>query len=365
MATTNNDTKLDVCLVGVGGVGTITSYVLEKSGRARVTAVLRSNYHIVKDQGVDIDSVDHGEVRGFKPTHVVPSLSAAAKTVPNGYDFIVITTKALPDLVAAMIPDLKPLITEGKTSLVLIQNGLNIETPLAEAFPTTPILSAVSMIGSRNTSPRTIYHEDPDEMRLGPFYHHDKDPNSKPYLSHETQLDAAKRFTDLYNAGLVDAKPKTGAQCELVDDVVGARWRKLLWNGSFNTICTLLRISVGELLSSPGRDTLLEPAMREIAAIATAAGFGRNVSEEIIQTTLKGTPPTSPFRPSMLVDLEKGRPMELDVILGAPLKVARQYSVPTPVLTQVHELLRVVQWTLTQKKTQPQPQPHAQTNGHI
>lgn len=69
MATTNNDTKLDVCLVGVGGVGTITSYVLEKSGRARVTAVLRSNYHIVKDQGVDIDSVDHGEVRGFKPTH--------------------------------------------------------------------------------------------------------------------------------------------------------------------------------------------------------------------------------------------------------------------------------------------------------
>jgi ketopantoate reductase len=58
---------LNVCLVGGGGVGTIAAYVLEKSGRAQVTAVLRSNYALVKEHGLDIDSVDHGEVRGWKP----------------------------------------------------------------------------------------------------------------------------------------------------------------------------------------------------------------------------------------------------------------------------------------------------------
>lgn len=286
-------------------------------------------------------------------------------------------------------------MTPAKTSLVLIQNGLDIEAPLAAAFPDTPILSGVSMIGSRLTSPRSIFHEDPDMLRLGPYYHHtpeqeqeqqqgEKDKNNREnagiatpnpsststttttsnhtsssnlsLLSRQTQLDAARRFVDLYNAGLAGAKQKSGAECVLVDDVVAARWRKLLWNGSFNTICTLLRISVGELLSSPGRDTLLEPAMREIAAIATAAGFGATVSDDVVRFLLQDTPPTSPFRPSMLVDLEKGRPFELDVILGAPLRVARQYAVPTPVLTQVYELLRVVQWTLQQKQLEKKSQ---------
>lgn len=58
---------LNVCLIGAGGVGTIAAYVLEKSQRCRVTAVLRSNYTVVRDHGFDIDSVDHGQIRGWKP----------------------------------------------------------------------------------------------------------------------------------------------------------------------------------------------------------------------------------------------------------------------------------------------------------
>ncbi|EXJ94532.1 2-dehydropantoate 2-reductase [Capronia coronata CBS 617.96] len=381
---------LEVCLIGAGGVGTIAAYVLEKSQQARVTAVLRSNYAVVREQGFDIDSVDHGDVRGWKPWNIVPSLSAAipkpatSTTTTSqdqghvqGYDFVVITTKALPDLIASLIPDLNPLVTPGKTSLVLIQNGLDIEAPLAAAFPDTPILSGISMIGSRLTSPRSIFHEDPDLLKLGAYFHHQDDStnnihnnknhstsssqpepqsssssssSSSSLLSRETQLASARRFVDLYNAGLGDAHAKTGAECVLVHDVVAARWRKLLWNASFNTLCTLLRISVGELQSSPGRAALLEPAMREIAAVATAAGFGETVSDEIVAAMLDETPASSPFRPSMLVDLEKGRPFELDVILGAPLRVASEYNVPTPVLTQVYELLRVVQWTLQQNQ---------------
>lgn len=60
--------KRNICLVGSGGVGTITSLVLEKSGHANVTAVLRSTYAVVKERGWDIDSVDHGILKEWQPT---------------------------------------------------------------------------------------------------------------------------------------------------------------------------------------------------------------------------------------------------------------------------------------------------------
>lgn len=53
--------------MGSGGVGTIAAVVLEKSGRARVTVVLRSSYEVVNEKGFDIESVDHGDLMGWKP----------------------------------------------------------------------------------------------------------------------------------------------------------------------------------------------------------------------------------------------------------------------------------------------------------
>lgn len=58
---------LNVCVVGAGGVGTIAAYVLENSKRARVTAILRSNYKLVKEFGFNIDSIDHGKVTNWRP----------------------------------------------------------------------------------------------------------------------------------------------------------------------------------------------------------------------------------------------------------------------------------------------------------
>lgn len=268
----------------------------------------------------------------------------AATAETKSYDFIVITTKALPDLTSSIIAELKPLITPGKTSLALVQNGLAIEAPFVAAFPNTPIFSSVSMIGSRLTNSTSIFHQKPDVSKIGAHFHHVDDT-----FTRATQHDAAALFVDVYNAGLAHAKPKTNARCLLVEDIVGARWAKLLWNASFNTLCTVLRISVGELLSGPGRHTLLEPAMREIAAVATAAGYGNAVSEEIMQGMLHDSPPNSTLRPSMLVDLENERPLELEVILGAPLRVAKEKGVSTPILTQVYQLLTQVQWKLTQR----------------
>jgi ketopantoate reductase len=61
--------KLNVLLVGSGGVGTMAAYNLEAGGLATVTSILRSNYEAVKQNGFTITSLDHGFVKGWKPTH--------------------------------------------------------------------------------------------------------------------------------------------------------------------------------------------------------------------------------------------------------------------------------------------------------
>lgn len=60
--------KSKVLLFGTGGVGTIAAVNLEVGGQAEVTAVLRSNYTAVKENGFDIASCDHGKLKGWRPT---------------------------------------------------------------------------------------------------------------------------------------------------------------------------------------------------------------------------------------------------------------------------------------------------------
>jgi ketopantoate reductase len=55
-------------LIGTGGVGSIAALNLERGGRAAVTVVLRSSYEIVKARGFNIESIDHGTIKGFRPS---------------------------------------------------------------------------------------------------------------------------------------------------------------------------------------------------------------------------------------------------------------------------------------------------------
>lgn len=68
------DAKARVLLVGAGGVGAIAALNLEEGGRATVTAVLRSSFRIVSEEGYQIDSVDHGILSGWRPSEGIVNL---------------------------------------------------------------------------------------------------------------------------------------------------------------------------------------------------------------------------------------------------------------------------------------------------
>ncbi len=333
-----------ICLVGSGGVGTIASVVLAKSGQAHVTAVLRSKYAYVREHGWDIESVDHGELKGWRPHRVVASVEAAAAegpatdadgaaTAPVIYDYVVVCTKQLPERnpVPALIA---PVVTAGHTTIVLIQNGIGIEEDVQRAWPGSAVVSSVSHIGSSAAEPNVVRQIGPDVSKMGAH-------PPRGAGEGELGLDAAQRraavFVDLYRRG-------GAASCELVADIATARWEKLLWNGTFNTVCALTRTDVGAIQRSRGRESLLVPMMWEIWHTAKAAGHP--LPEDVVPWMAYRLPDDCPYRASMLVDLEARRPMELTVILGNPRAVAARLGVATPVMDVVHKLLEVEAWKM-------------------
>lgn len=179
-------------------------------------------------------------------------------------------------------------MTPGHTVIVLIQNGINIERPFSEAFPGNVVLSGVSMASATETEPGRIRQDDPDILIISPFR------NDRVPVSHQTE--AAQRFVDMYNASGKVA-------CRLEHDVGAVRWRKLIYNASYNPICAILDMDTTTLrYAKQPIDDLVRPAMWEVWNIAKAAGhpLPAEIVEEMIDIDT-----WSFFRPSMAQDMAK------------------------------------------------------------
>ncbi|OKL59571.1 hypothetical protein UA08_05036 [Talaromyces atroroseus] len=326
--------RYQICLIGSGGVGTIASVVLTKSGLACVTTVLRSKYNYVSQHGWNIESIDHGTLHGWKPHRLVSSARDAA-TDENGepieYDYVVVCTKQLPNK-SPVTDMISSVMTPGKTTVVMIQNGMGIEQEIISMWPENAVMSSVSHIGSSIKEPNVVLQIGKDVSKMGPHFHDG--------LDDAKSRERAKAFVQMYVAGGCSV-------CEPVDDIQVARWEKLLWNGTFNTVCALMRMDVGEVQRSKGRETLLVPMMWEIWRIANAAGH--HMPESIVSWMAYRLPDDCSYRPSMLLDLENGRPMELEVILGNPLKTAKELGVDAPIMTTVYKFLKLEEWKIDQK----------------
>ena len=207
------------------------------------------------------------------------------------YDYIVLTTKNTPDVGPSISTLISPALSRDNThtAVVLIQNGLNIEQPLIDAYPTTPILSGVSLIGSAETSPGTISQEDRDRLLVGAF----RNPN----VDAATEQERAKEFVRIYGAG-----GKT--ECVYSSDVKHDRWRKLVYNACLNPICAITGLDTGRIrLADGGIAGLVRPAMREVVEAARACGAG--LDEDVVDFMIGVDPLELYLKPSMLVDVEK------------------------------------------------------------
>ncbi|KAF4762928.1 hypothetical protein HAV15_000181 [Penicillium sp. str.  len=316
--------KAQVLLVGCGGVGTIAALNLETGGHAAVTAVLRSNYSRVISDGFHIKSCDHGDIPNWKPSKVVNTIPTQSEMC---VDYVVITTKNTPDYPPTMADLIEPAIVPGKTVIVLIQNGLNIERPFLEKYPDNICLSGVSLIGSHETAPAVIEHEDPDRLIIGAFQNPLLQKETGDAIAHQCILEAGKQIVSLLL---------------MFHSIDG----KLVYNACLNPICAITGLDTGRIrLAEDTVSTLLRPVMQEVVAAAKAVGviLPSGIEDRMINID----PLTMYLRPSMLED---GNLVEFETLVGEPLREGISRGVLMPTLTVLYHTLKAMQWRLKEQR---------------
>lgn len=315
--------KKEFLLIGPGGIGCMGAFTIDYNKKVNCSIVVRRDYEKVKENGYTIDSIDYGKIDSWKPSNVFANVEEAANSGLK-FDYVAVATKNISDIVK--VEDLiEPIISEN-TVIVLIQNGFGIDKPIIKKFPKNICLSGVSHMGSHNDKGH-IHHIQHDKLVISPF--------ENPNLPTEVQVQAAKDFIDIYANDKVT--------CIYFESAKWYRYRKLVYNATLNTTCALTGVDTGRLDACGGLESIAVPAMKEVVAVAAADGI--TLPEDVVNLICHGDDGDY-FEPSMLVDVKKGNPIELEAILGSLLDTAEELKVPTPTLSLLYKLLQVVQFRL-------------------
>jgi 2-dehydropantoate 2-reductase len=306
-----------ICVYGAGAIGGHLAGRLAKGG-AELSVVARgAHLAAIRERGLTVRAAD-GEMRS-RPR----ATDSPAELGPQ--DAVVVCTKvpALPSVAAAIAPLLGPgtpvaFVTNGLPWWYFCRHGGAEEgTRIPEVDPEDAVRAAV---GVERTLGGVVYSAcsvpEPGVVEVS-------SRTGKLVLGEPdgTRSERAVALAAAFKAG--------GLPCSVSGDIRTEVWGKLLNNLANGPICLLTRRSI--------RDTFRDPVLRDAArqvveeGLAIAAAMGRPVpttAEERINLSVD-----IPHKPSILQDLEAGRPMEIDALFQVPLRLARERGVPTPMLS--------------------------------
>lgn len=305
-----NQDSVSVLIIGAGAVGALFGSALARQG-VQVSVVCRSDFDTVATHGYSIRSPLLGD-HVFRPTRVYRD-SAECESPP---DYVLLTVKVLPQLdrIALLRPAVGP-----RSTIVLIQNGVEIEPEIATAFPANELLSSLAFVGVGRAQPGEIVHQTHGSLTLGRY------PSGIG--------SAAEKLAALFVASNVP--------CKLTENVVGARWQKAVWNAPFNPISILGGVLDTEAMLRTAEDrAFIRKAMQEVCATAAAAGHPQ--SPKLVDAMIANTEAMPAYKTSMALDYENARPMEIEAILGNVVRVARRLTVATPTLDAIYALAKMV-----------------------
>ena len=134
---------------------------------------------------------------------------------------------------------------------------------------------------------------------------------------------------------------RAGILGQVSADIMSARWDKLVWNGAFNTVTTLTRRRVGEVLGDPESVKLLRTMMQEIVKVARAEGA--KISDDRIDAYFAHSHKNlRELKTSTQQDLERGKKLEYEALSGAVVRAARRHGISVPAVETVYALLRLL-----------------------
>ena len=300
--------------MGAGAVGGFYGARLAEAGH-RVHFLFRGDFAHAKREGLMVESplgdvhLGPGELLAYGDPRDLPPC-----------DVVLVATKALvPNPAADLLASMLGPGTE-HTTVVTLQNGLGIEEALAPVVGSRTLLGGLCFLCSNKIGPAHVRHLDYGMISLG---QHGPAGAAQGVTPPMEQLAA-----DLREAGI---------PVQLEDDLVAARWKKLIWNAPFNSLSVLLDALPQELLALPEARALVGAVMAEVQA--GAAAQGRHIPDVSAQTSMDLTRHMAPYRTSMKLDHDHRRPMEVEAIIGNPIQAAAAHGVALPVMTTIYRQL--------------------------
>lgn len=312
---------LTYAIIGTGAIGGYYGARLQQGG-CDVHFLLHSDYEVVRDRGITIESVDGNLTLPSVKTYNNP------KNMPP-VDVAVVALKTTNNaLITKLLPPIKP-----NGAILSLQNGLGVETDIVQRLKETTdsvpaILGGLCFICSNKVGDGHIRHMAYGDVLLGA--HNEQNQPGPPTPLMES---IAADFT------------RARLTIDLTADLPMARWKKLVWNVPYNGLSVVLDATTEEMMNDDGVRSLITTLMQEVLTVAnawgqkTSPGTQRNLPLETIDQMLAHTEEMVPYRTSMKIDYDEGRPMEIEAILGNPILTAQELRISVPAMTVLYQQL--------------------------
>jgi 2-dehydropantoate 2-reductase len=296
-----------IAIVGSGALGTYYGTRLALAGHD-VRFLMRADLAHVRAHGVKL--MDDA---GSKLLFPVQAFGTTAEIGPVDLVFVALKTTVNHEL-ARLLP---PLL-HGRTVVVTLQNGLGNEELLASVVGAPRVLGGLCYVAANRIAPGEIFCKYPGAMVFG-----------------ELAGPAAERTRAV--AALFDL---VGVRSTTEDNLLQARWRKLVWNVPFNGLAVAAGdVTTDQIMASPALAARARRLMDEVACAARALGY--EITDAFIQHQIDRTPELGAYQPSTLVDYRSGREMEIEAIWGEPLRRGQAAGTAMPELARLYSELKV------------------------
>lgn len=294
-------------IIGTGAIGGFYGARLDKAG-FEVHFLLHTDYQYVVDHGLTIDSCDGNF------TLPSPKVYDSTSEMPL-CDVVIVALKTTQN---HLLPSLLPPLLKPDTIILLIQNGIGVEADVQQLFPSQPIAAGMAFICSAKAGPGHINHQFYGNINIG------------NYSCHNPQR---------YNQMLADFRAAGIGAADV--EYLEARWKKAVWNMPFNGMTVALNTTTNRLLSCESTHRLIYDQMLEVIGAAQALGV-KNLDTRFADKMIANTIKMPPYSPSMKLDFDFHRPMEINYLYTRPIAEARAAGFAMPKLEMLEAELQFI-----------------------
>jgi 2-dehydropantoate 2-reductase len=335
---------MKICIVGAGAIGGMLGVKLALTGND-VTLILRgANLEAVKANGLTLIEENGNELVASPLNATIKATSVIAEA--GVQDVIILALKA--HQVAAVAADLPALMHAG-TRVVTMQNGIpwwyfhKIPGELSKPYLGKPV-HAVDPDG-------TIAKHIPIDSVIGSVVY----PASEVIRPGVIKVIEGNRFTlgeidgsDTPSIRAIsDAFKAAGFKAPVSSDIRSEIWLKVWGNLSFNPISALTQATLEDICVFPATRELAANMMTEAQAIGEKLGVQFKVS---LDKRIAGAQAVGQHKTSMLQDVEMGRQLELQALVGAVMELGQITHTPTPTINTVYALTSLLAKNLQDHK---------------